>query len=271
MSITLGTTSDLQLVIPSDAETDWSTSIRDNCFQKIVDHDHSGSAGLGVKLTATAALTADSVDDTLIKLSNNAALRSADQAGTGDIDIVKVNTSDKVEVVTEIARAVMINDTYIGGRNNADSTDISIAKVSTTDEVVVGANNVVSVQGTTSTGMALLLANSITGIAAGMPISEVKSIGFSGSFTMADNQSSAANVTGILAATDEFAEITYKITRSTSVQFGKIMIDEDNGALIEEFYGDDAGITFTNVSGQLKYVSTSTGNAPTFKYLMIKG
>ena len=39
MSEILGTAAQLQLTIPLALETDWATSIRDNCFQKIVEHD----------------------------------------------------------------------------------------------------------------------------------------------------------------------------------------------------------------------------------------
>ena len=38
MAETLGTTAQLQLTIPQALETDWATTIRDNCFQKIVEH-----------------------------------------------------------------------------------------------------------------------------------------------------------------------------------------------------------------------------------------
>ena len=270
MSTTLGTSADLQLVIPSPGATDWATSIRDNCFQKIVDHDHTGVSGKGLKLTATSAITADTIDDTLIKLRNNQCLRATDNAGTGTVNMMKVTTSDKVEICSDLSKVNMINDTYVTARNNADSADINMIKVSTADKVVVGSTNVTAVQGDAA-GVAISNAGDITGIPAGISIDNVNDVTFSSSFAGADNQSSAANVTGIVCATDEFAVVYYKITRGTSVQCGKLMIDEDNTSVIEECFGDDTGVTFSNSSGQLQYTSTSTGNAPTIKFLMIKG
>ena len=66
----LGTASQLQVTIPLALETDWATSIRDNCFQKIVEHDHTGTSGMGVAI-ATAALEADAVTGAKILLDRD--------------------------------------------------------------------------------------------------------------------------------------------------------------------------------------------------------
>ncbi|QDP61683.1 MAG: hypothetical protein Unbinned8261contig1001_56 [Prokaryotic dsDNA virus sp.] len=45
--ITLGDDTELKLQIPSKGDTNWSEDIKTYCFQKIVDHDHTGSSGKG--------------------------------------------------------------------------------------------------------------------------------------------------------------------------------------------------------------------------------
>lgn len=97
MSQTIGTDAQLQLTIPEANETDWSVSIRDNCFQKIVEHDHTGTSGKGIKLTGTTAITADTINDTLILMSNNTYLRWRNAANSADLDILKANASDLIE------------------------------------------------------------------------------------------------------------------------------------------------------------------------------
>lgn len=95
MSEVIGTSTQLQLTIPLALETDWATSIRDNCFQKIVQHDHTGSNGKGIKI-ATAAIDNDAVTEAKIQLSNNAYLETLDNAGTGTVNLLKSTTSDGI-------------------------------------------------------------------------------------------------------------------------------------------------------------------------------
>lgn len=51
MSETLS--SGLTLIIPSEGDNNWATSIKSNCFQKISEHDHTGS-GKGVQIGTNA-------------------------------------------------------------------------------------------------------------------------------------------------------------------------------------------------------------------------
>ena len=71
--------------------------------------------------------------------------------------------------------------------------------------------------------------------------------------------------------TDESAFIFYSIDRGNDNQMGQLWIDEDNSNIIEECAGDDVGVTFSVVTGQLKYTTTSTGNAATIKMTVIRG
>jgi hypothetical protein len=92
MSETIGTNgNDLTVTIPSSAEVDWATSIRNNCFQKISDHTHEAS-GAGKKIRAYLGL---SFTDAF--LPNNTDLLARNVAGTGTVVMYKVNASDELE------------------------------------------------------------------------------------------------------------------------------------------------------------------------------
>lgn len=95
------------------------------------------------------------------------------------------------------------------------------------------------------------------------------------SFTVANNQSSAANVTGLSFSTSTVrgADISYTIIRTSSTtttgaaEKGEMQIIYDAGAatnskwqLIQDRVGD-AGVTFTITdAGQLQYTSTDIGS-----------
>lgn len=252
MSQTLGSSSDLQLIIPEEGETNWAVSIRDNCFQKIVDHDHAGTSGTGKQLTGTSAITADTIDDTLVRLRNNQCLRARNAANSADVNIIKITASDKVEICTDISKANMVNDTFITSRNNADSADISIVKVDTSDKVILGSSNVSTISGSA------------------LDVSGAKQITSNNTVTLTDNTASPTSAGVITLGTDEWCKVLYKIVRNTDVQFGELWLDEDNSSVIEEFSGDDTGVTFSISSGALQYITTSTGNNATMTYFIIK-
>lgn len=118
MSEVIGTATQLQLTIPIALETDWSTTIRDNCFQKIVEHDHTGSAGRGVKLTATS-FENDTITGAKILMDNNEYIRGRNAADSANKDIVKVNTSDEIQFGTTIGSM----NIQLDGLTLLDATD----------------------------------------------------------------------------------------------------------------------------------------------------
>jgi hypothetical protein len=267
--------------------------MRTDTFQKIAEHDHTGS-GKGTPLGA-GSLLADSVtgakfrldndeylrardfaDSTninilkinasdkleitpeigaVLKLSNNIAIQGRDFADTAELDLIKLTTSDLIEIGTQLASFVVANDNYIKARNNADSADINILKLNASDLVEIENVSVVTGSSATISGI-----NSIAS----------KTIQQNSSATLTDNTSVAADASIVTLSTDEAAVVEYRIVRNTDVQIGRIELDEDNASLIEEFYGDDAGITFSNNAGVLEYVSTSTGNNATITFIIIK-
>lgn len=119
---TLGTTSQLQLVIPVALSTDWSTTIRNNCYQKIVEHDHTGSAGRGVKLTA-ASFENDTITGAKILMDNNEYIRGRNAADSADKDIVKVNASDELQFGTTVG-SINVQDDGFTILDNSDNTKI---------------------------------------------------------------------------------------------------------------------------------------------------
>lgn len=94
MSITLA--SGLTLVIPSPAAKNWQTSIQADCFQKISEHDHTGS-GKGVKIAA-AAIVDDALIDTKIRLQSGGWLRSRNAANSADLNLIRADASDNTEI-----------------------------------------------------------------------------------------------------------------------------------------------------------------------------
>lgn len=94
MSITLN--SGLTLTLPSKGDTNWENSIRTQCFQKISEHDHTGG-GKGVQIS-TNAFADNAINDLKIRLRNNQYLRARNAANSADVNIVKINASNLIEL-----------------------------------------------------------------------------------------------------------------------------------------------------------------------------
>ena len=91
------------------------------------------------------------------------------------------------------------------------------------------------------------------------------------SFSAADNQASAANVTGFAfanAAIRSF-EAQVSVTRGSTYQVFKFLGVQKAASweLGQDFVGDDCGLTFTiTTAGQIQYQSSNTGFAATVKF-----
>lgn len=207
MSITLS--SGLTLTIPSKGDTNWETSIRTNCFQKISEHDHTGG-GKGIQI-GTNAFADDTINDAKIRLRNNQYLRARNAANSADVNIVKINASNLIEF----------------------------------DDIVILLPD--------------LKANK--------------------SFSFTNNQSSVADVTGVLldSSSEKSAVIHYQIFRDGTANL------YESGTLKASYNGTDwdhtiervgdAGFTFSITSGgQVQYTSTnnSGSSAETLTYQLLK-
>ena len=237
----LGASTELQIKVPTNGTTDWGDTLKTDTFQKIAEHDHTGS-GKGNQL-GQGSILANAINGTKIRLSNNEYLRARDNADSTDINILKINTSDKLEVEAQIVKLNLANDTHLTARNNADDADVSILKLNTSDKVVFS----------TEIATATLSQNNA-----------------SSSVTLTDNTAVATDAGVITLSADETCKIQGKVTRNGAVRRVEIELDQDNANIIESGHGDDVGVTFSITSDQLQYVTTSTGSDATFVYTIIK-
>jgi len=283
--LTLGTSSELQIKVPTNGTTSWGDTMKTDTFQKIAEHNHTGS-GNGAQL-GTGSLIADAVTGAKIRLDNDEYLRGRNAADSANINIVKVDTNDELALGALLANAGIINDTYITGRNNADSANINMLKINTSDKIAIGAdvanlaiNNDAYYTGRNNADSAYInmfkvnTSDTITVgadiVAATIATVTPTLVQQGASVTLTDN-TVAATTTGIITlASNEACEIKYRIVRGTNVQQGIIEMEESNSFISETFGGDDVGVTFTEDAGILKYVSTSTGNNGTMTYIVIK-
>lgn len=240
--ITLGTSSQLTIKVPTIGSTDWGDTMRTDTFLKLAQHDHTGS-GSGTQI-ATGALAADAVTGPKILLANDQYLRGRNQANSADINIVKVNTSDKIATGADFANLAMINDTYITGRNNADSAYINIAKITTGDLIQLGAE-VVSLQ-----------TNQIDAGATAV--------------TLNDNTAVAASAGVVTLSTDESVAVHYRLVRNGVTQSGVLRFTDAETVPTNVYTGTNVGVTFSVNAGALEYTSTSTGNNISMTYVLIK-
>src|SRR6202008_363636 len=91
------------------------------------------------------------------------------------------------------------------------------------------------------------------------------------SFTAADNQSSAADVTGFAFANASIRAFRALVSITRGSTYANYQLDGIQKAssweLSQSLVGDSTGITFTiTTAGQIQYTSTSTGNTATVKF-----
>ena len=232
----------IQIQLPASGDRDWGTNLRDLCFVKLANHDHSGS-GKGKKLPA-GSIAASSVTGAEILLNNDTYLKWKDSAGSA-VNVMKLNATgggtpdNRVEIDVDIDKLIMSNNVSLQA-DNAAGTVRSMAKLTSSDAFEFGDSN---------EGQLMRLQKE----------------------TLADNQSATAVPDFAVLGTDESAFIMYSMDRGTDCQMGTLWIDQDNTNLIEECAGDSVGVTFTNNAGQLEYATTSTGTAVTAKFFVIRG
>jgi hypothetical protein len=249
--ITLGTSTQLQIKVPTVGSTDWASTLQTDTFLKIAEHNHTGS-GNGEQL-GTGALLASAVTGAKIRLDNDEYLRSRNAADSADVNLLKLDTNDKVFIDPDLSKLGVINDTFITGRNNADSADINVIKVNASDELEIP-TNIVSVTATSST----------------VDTVNNSSLVVKDSIALADNQVAAASVGVTTLSANQAIKIEYKINRNGDVETGSLEYSDVDTLPIQEFSGIASGVTFSVNAGDLEYVSTSTGFAPTLEYFEVR-
>lgn len=242
-------TGGLTIKVPTRGTTNWDSVLLSDTFQKISEHDHSGG-GNGAQLGA-GSIADDSIDDRKIRLRNNEYLRARNNAGTADVDILKINLSDNLELAPLIDLLRMSNDVNIVARNFADTADLPLIKLDTNDEVILGG------------------ATSLTDILD--DIIDLQMTVGTGSMTQAlvNNQAAPANVTGVnlTPGTDEGAMVDYRIFRDGTADLREsgtlhIYYDGTNYNIVKEYHGDDeSGVDFSFSGGQLQYTTTDNSGS----------
>lgn len=243
--LTLGTSSQLQIQVPTPGTTDWADTLKTQTFLKIAEHDHTG-AGKGSQL-GTGSILANAINGTKIRLANNEYLRGRNQAGSADINLLKVNASDKGEFGVDIAVLALVNNAFLKGRNAADSAYINLLKVNASDKIELGAT-VVSATVETINSSLLKKTSSVT---------------------LTDNTTIATDATVVTLLSGETRKVLYKLIRNSVIQKGELELIYPN-TCIETYEGTDNGVTFSLDTGVLKYTSTSTGNNITMSYVIIE-
>ena len=280
--IVIGTGDDLILSIATVRTKGWNDDFRDNFATVIAQHDHTG-AGRG-RTISSAALTSDSINGAKILLVNDEYLRSRDNADTGNIDLIKANTSDKIAFGLDIANFNIIQNTYITGRNAADSSNINMLKVDANDKIASGADfanlalinnvylqarnnadngyiNILKIKTDDSLDVqpAVALASTLS-LAGNLTLSSER-ISVNKTFTLANNVS-AQNVTG--ATLTETKGNTFKViygikvdATTDLVEHGELLLSYDGADWNQarSFSDDDSLVVFSVASGQLKYTT----------------
>lgn len=239
---------------------------------------------------------ADAIDGTLIHLDNEQYLRGRNFADSADVNLIKVNASDQLEMGIIQANISVINDTYLTGRNNADSALINIIKVNTSDKLAIGAdlanlalNNDVYLQGRNNADSAyisMIRINTSDEIQLAVNVDMLgdltlisNKININKTFTLADNQSAAANITDatVTLSTGKTFKLIYGVyvdATTDLVESGECEFSYDgtNWNQAREYSHDDSLVVFSMSSGQLQYTTPAyTGYADaTLTYQIIE-
>lgn len=86
----------LTLSVPTRGTVDFDQDFLNNFATPISTHDHTGG-GKGAQLT-TDAFASNAITGVKFRLANDQYLRSRNQANDGDINILKINTSDGLSI-----------------------------------------------------------------------------------------------------------------------------------------------------------------------------
>jgi hypothetical protein len=239
--IDIGSGDDLVLSIPTRRTENWNDEFKTNFALVIAEHDHSGS-GNGRPIAAIS-IDANAVTGAKIRLANNEELRARNNAGSADINILKVTTADKVSIETDISQLNLVNSIFLKGRNNADSAYINMFKVNASDQIEAGTDLKFTSLVLKTTG----------------------EMNFSKAFVLTNNQAVAADITGALATATAGRRVRlhysiYRDATTDATESGTVDFSYTGAAWVgpvKKYNGDNAGITFSiTAGGQIQYTST---------------
>lgn len=97
----------LNFQYPTDGTQNWGVTMR-TTWNTISAHDHTGS-GNGTQISASALAT-NAVTGAKFRLSNNEYLRARNAAGSADVNILRVNSSNELEFALNVLPAGVMVD-----------------------------------------------------------------------------------------------------------------------------------------------------------------
>ena len=290
------------LTFPVAGEKNWDVWI-ETLVQALLDHDHSSNEK-GREVPGGALTDATVTADKLL-LNNNTYIRwKDDQAATKDI--IGVDTSNNLTLgnVTmgassdegsklvlgsghqgslELQKATLADGqsaTSVPGFAVLASDEAAFVYYSITrsyndtfvdGDVTVGTDNIASTAHGLEDLERVRVSNSGGALPTGLAIDTDYYVILvdANNFKLASSRANAVADTAVdITAASGGGTHTVE---SAHCQMGTLMIDQDNVAIIEEYSGDDTGVTFTNNNGQLEYATTSTGQTAALRYMVVRG
>jgi hypothetical protein len=121
-------TSGLTIKSPTRGTKNYEETLRTDTWQKISEHDHT-AGGKGNQL-GTGALVDDAVTDAKLRLRNNFYLRARNAASNADVDTIKLNTNDHLQIAPHLhsARTVALSNNISSFTNTGISVSNSYAR-----------------------------------------------------------------------------------------------------------------------------------------------
>lgn len=160
MSETLS--SGLTLIIPSAGDINWQTTIKNSCFQKISEHDHTGS-GKGVQIATSAIADGAVTTAKLGSISITAALLASDAVTTVKILDLNVTTAKIAADAVTGAKILLGNNVALRARNAANSADVGLFLLNASNELQISIPGNVTLE-SSGAGNAVLITTSSTGV-----------------------------------------------------------------------------------------------------------
>lgn len=164
--------------IPEDGDANYvtgSTSHR-QAQVNLADHDHTGAGkgnpigttGIANSAVTTAKIANGAVtaaklgtDITIAVIANNTYIKWRNAASSADVNGIKLNASDQIEIDPVISLIRLVQNTYLLGRNAANSANINMFRVGTGDRIEVGTHMDPATNNATDLGSATLAWRSI--------------------------------------------------------------------------------------------------------------